>query len=67
MVHAGDRLSEGTPVEVRNGLGIQFAPGFEVSSSRDDGYLLRRMSDGAVLPVVFPPDSVRPAITFARR
>ena len=33
--------------------------GFEVAEVLDDGYRLRRASDGTVLPAVFDPDEVR--------
>ena len=42
-------LPKGTPVRVRNTLG-SWAGGFEVVSVDRAGYLLRRVSDGALLP-----------------
>ncbi|MBV8159981.1 MAG: hypothetical protein JO265_03560 [Acidimicrobiia bacterium] len=44
-----DALPKGTPVRVRNTLG-SWAGGFEVVSGDAAGYLLRRVSDGALLP-----------------
>jgi len=52
-------LALGTSVEVRRRFDQAWARGFEVASASDDGYRLRRQSDGAVLPVSFPPDDVR--------
>lgn len=34
--------------------------GFVVEQPAEQGYLLRRRSDGAVLPATFPPEAVRP-------
>ena len=36
-----------------------WARAFEVAGRRRDGYQVRRMSDGHVLPDVFPPEGVR--------
>lgn len=47
--HAPEVLPKGTPVRVRNTLG-SWAGGFEVVSIAPAGYLLRRVSDGALLP-----------------
>jgi hypothetical protein len=47
--HAPEILPPGTPVRVRNTLG-SWAGGFEVVSVDRAGYLLRRVSDGALLP-----------------
>jgi hypothetical protein len=47
--HAPEILPPGTPVRVRNTLGSG-AGGFEVVSVDRAGYLLRRVSDGALLP-----------------
>ena len=52
-------LALGTTVEVRRRFDRAWARGFEVASASDEGYRLRRQSDGAVLPVSFPPDDVR--------
>jgi hypothetical protein len=52
-------LALGTSVEVRRRFDHAWARGFEIASAADDGYRLRRQSDGAVLPVVFPSDDVR--------
>ncbi|MFN8051958.1 MAG: hypothetical protein U0Q22_11000 [Acidimicrobiales bacterium] len=52
-------LALGTSVEVRRRFDQEWARGFEVASAAEDGYRLRRRSDGAVLPVSFPADDVR--------
>jgi hypothetical protein len=56
----GGLLATGTPVEVRRRFDFSWARGFEVSEVREDGYTLRRKSDGSVLPAVFVFDDVRP-------
>jgi hypothetical protein len=52
-------LAPGTDVEVRTAFEREWARGFQVEERTDDGYRLRRRSDGALLPVVFPFDDVR--------
>lgn len=52
-------LPIGTKVEVRRRFDQHWARGFEVAGHVGDGYQLRRMSDGEVLPVAFDPDSLR--------
>jgi hypothetical protein len=47
--NAPEVLPPGTQVRVRNTLG-SWAGGFEVVSVDRAGYLLRRVSDGALLP-----------------
>ncbi len=60
------QLSPGTEVEVRTRYQGGWAPGFEVDavqsdpSHRNERYVLRRRSDGAVLPVAFNQTEVRP-------
>jgi hypothetical protein len=53
------RLAQGRRIEVRSSLDASWARGFEVVESRPDGYTVRRMSDGWVLPAVFAVDDVR--------
>lgn len=53
-------------VEVYVSLGTGWAAGFEVVDAKDgdDGatwFTVRRLSDGAVLPVPLPSDRIRPA------
>ena len=49
----------GTKVEVRRRFDQHWAKGFEVADHADDGYRLRRLSDGEVLPVPFEEESLR--------
>jgi hypothetical protein len=49
----------GTRVEVRNRLDGAWTKGFEVVASCDNGYRLRRMSDGNELPFEFTDDNLR--------
>ena len=53
-------LATGSTVEVRRRFDGAWTGGFEISASDDQGYWLRRASDGSVLPVEFAPDDVRP-------
>lgn len=52
-------LAVGTRVEVRRRYDDRWARGFEVAATEGDGYLLRRRSDGAVLPRPFPRADLR--------
>lgn len=53
-------LAPGVRVEVRTGFDRRWAKGFEVASVNDDDrYVLRRVSDGSVLPAEFSPDDIR--------
>jgi hypothetical protein len=51
-------LPSGTRVRVRNALG-SWAGGFEVVSVDQAGYLLRRLSDGSLLPTPIGVSEVR--------
>jgi hypothetical protein len=53
------RLEAGTRVEVQRRFDAKWARGFEVIEFTDNAYRLRRLSDGATLPVLFPADEVR--------
>ena len=53
------RLKAGIRVEVRSRFDRTWAKGFEVVGLAEDGYVLRRLSDGEVLPTHFPRDDVR--------
>lgn len=55
-----DRLARGTRVDVRNRFVGSWSRGFEVAEHEGDGYRVRRLSDGSVLPDVFPEDDIRP-------
>ena len=53
-------LDVGAHVEVRGDFDGSWSTGFAVEAHTDDGrYLLRRRSDGQVLPTDFSPDDVR--------
>lgn len=52
-------LLEGARVEVRTGFDRSWVNGFQVAAVTDDGYLVRRRSDGEVLPVPIAFDDVR--------
>lgn len=52
-------LAPGTKVEVRQRFDGRFTKGFEVVSADGDGYVIRRLSDGAVLPVAFARTDIR--------
>jgi len=56
-----ETLSVGERVEVRNRFNSQWARGFEIVDVTDNGYTLRRVSDGEVLPTEFDADDVRPS------
>jgi len=58
------RLSEsmlpaGTRVEVRRRFDDKWSKGFVVSGTTNEGYLVRRPSDGEELPVIIDADDVR--------
>jgi len=53
------QLETGTKVEVRTTFDRSWARGFEVLETTPEGYRLRRLSDGAALPAVFPDEDVR--------
>jgi len=53
------RLRPGTRVEVRNRFDGAWTRGFEVAEVGATGYRLKRLTDGAVLPVTFVDDDVR--------
>ena len=53
------RLDVGAGVDVRNRFLGGWSHGFEVAQAVDDGYLIRRVSDGAVLPDVISRNDVR--------
>jgi hypothetical protein len=52
-------LGPGTEVEVLTRYQGRWSSGFEVDAVRDDRYLLRRHSDGAVLPTPFTANRIR--------
>ena len=52
-------LETGTRVEVRRRFDGSWTRGFEIAGTTEDGYLLRRLSDGSVLPVAFSAEELR--------
>jgi hypothetical protein len=62
---AEPRWPAGTPVEVRNRYDRRWTSGFEVAetSTEEDSYRVRRVSDRAVLPVTFGAGDIRPRRT----
>lgn len=52
-------LAAGTKVEVRTAYDRSWARGFEVVEASEEGYRLRRLSDGAELPALFARDDIR--------
>lgn len=52
-------LKPGAKVEVRTAFDRTWATGFEVEAVSEEGYRLRRLSDGSLLPVALPQDQVR--------
>jgi hypothetical protein len=61
-VHASDGedyLAQGVSVEVRDHFLGSWSRGFEIAGVEDGNYRIRRVSDGTILPVLFPPEDVR--------
>ena len=54
-----EAMSPGTRVEVRSRFDQRWGRGFEIAEVEEEGYRIRRLSDGAVLPTVFLDDEVR--------
>jgi hypothetical protein len=52
-------LEPGAKVEVRTGYDRTWASGFEVLDACEQGYRLRRLSDGSPLPATFRSGDVR--------
>jgi hypothetical protein len=57
--NAEGSITTGTPVEVFVDYEQDWTQGFEVAEVASDGYRLRRVGDGQVLPAVVPVDHVR--------
>lgn len=53
----------GEPVEVYTAFVDSWQPGFEIAEVRDDGYQVRRQSDGSLLPAPTSDADVRPLST----
>ncbi len=52
-------LAPGTKVDVRNRYQATWVRGFEIAEVTDEGYRIRRMSDGSTLGELFSRDDVR--------
>jgi hypothetical protein len=52
-------LAPGTKVDVRNRYQGTWVRGFEVAEVTDDGYRIRRLSDGSILGERFSRDDLR--------
>jgi len=55
-------IGTGTDVEVHCRFDQRWTRGFTVVDVTDEGYRLRRQSDGSVLPAWFPRDQLRPHV-----
>jgi hypothetical protein len=53
-------LLTGTEVEVQTRYDHRWTTGFEIAAIDDEGFQLRRHSDGAVLPTSFSAQEIRP-------
>ena len=49
----------GMPIEVMTNFNGSWAGGFEIAEPDPEGYRVRRVSDGVVLPMVFTEDRLR--------
>jgi len=56
-----DPLGPGQAVDVWSPSTGDWAHGFVLAATTEDGVRVRRLSDGSVLPVLFDPGDVRPA------
>lgn len=56
-------LAPGTEVEVRSTFDRSWKRGFVIEEASEQGYRLRRRSDGSVLPTPFAAEAIRPADT----
>jgi hypothetical protein len=57
--HTRSPLPPGTKVDVRNRFQGTWVRGFEIAEVTDEGYRIRRMSDGSVLGELFSRDDLR--------
>ena len=62
LVRAPSRFQTGMRVEVANSFTGDWVSGFEIASIDALGLHVRRVSDGALLPVGFGYSLVRPAV-----
>ena len=57
---SADFVAIGTRVEVRNLYLQTWSRGFQVAGILSDAYLIRRLSDGSILPRSFTAEDIRP-------
>jgi len=57
--HVRSPLAPGTKVDVRNRYQGTWVRGFEIAEVTEEGYRIRRLSDGTILVDLFPRDDVR--------
>ena len=62
-IQTGTGIPVGTEVEVRRRFDQAWARGFAVSDRTPGGDHLPRLADGAILPVAFPEDDLRIALS----
>lgn len=53
-------VGPGQRVDILNHFDGRWVPGFEVIANSDGGVMVRRISDGVVLPVSFAATEIRP-------
>lgn len=53
-------LEAGIRVEVRQRFDQRWTRGFAIAETRGDRFLIRRLSDGTVLPTEFTSEELRP-------
>jgi hypothetical protein len=58
-LHTQQPLEIGTAVEVFSPFSSSWVGGFDVATTREGCYELRRRSDQSVLPATFHPDDLR--------
>jgi hypothetical protein len=56
---ADNDVMTGTQVEVKARFDGTWSKGFQIAEIEDEGYRIRRMTDGSVLPTVFNRNEVR--------
>jgi hypothetical protein len=59
-------MHEGQAVEVHTRFDDSWSEGFEIAEVTAEGFKVRRLSDGALLPGVTSPSDVRPCSASSR-
>jgi hypothetical protein len=60
-------MQVGAPVEVHTSFTDSWAAGFEIAEVQEDGFAVRRTSDGALLPHTTSPTDLRSVPTTRGR